>query len=199
MKHTHYLKTLSFLVLTSCLILSFDMPKKWFAAGSEPDSYKMGTDKAAGQDGKNAATIQSKKKNINGFGTMMQNCLPDKYLGKRVRMSGYLKTEDVADWSGFWFRIDQTGSDKTLGFDNMHNGKEDRAVKGTTDWKKYEIVLDVPMKASNLAYGALLVGTGKIWFDKIAFEVVDKSVPTTGANENELMPNEEPVNLDFEY
>jgi hypothetical protein len=53
----------------------------------------MGVDKGAGQDGKNAATIKSIEKSIKGFGTLMQNCLPGKYAGKRVRMSGFMKSK----------------------------------------------------------------------------------------------------------
>ena len=34
-------------------------------------------------------------------------------------------------------------------------------LKGTTDWQKYEIVLlDVPDNSSNMAFDALLNGTG---------------------------------------
>jgi len=73
---------------------------------------------------------------------------------------------------------------------------QNRAIKGTTDWKKYEIVLDVPTKASNLAYGALVDGTGQIWFCDLMFEVVDNSVPTTDKGKN-YMPLAEPTNLDF--
>jgi hypothetical protein len=71
-------------------LLSFDLPSAWFKAGSDMDSYDMGVDKGAGQDGKNAATIKSNKDKIKGFGTLMQNALPDNYLGKRVRMSAML-------------------------------------------------------------------------------------------------------------
>lgn len=129
----------------------------------------MGIDKGAGQDGKNTATIKSTAKKIKGFGTLMQNCLPDNYLGKRVRMTGMVKTKDVSDWAGLWFRVDEKSSNNSLSFDNMKDGKKDRSIKGTTDWTKYEIVLDVPLNSSNLAYGALLVGTGQIWFDDIKF------------------------------
>ena len=193
-------KILSILLVVSATIglLSFDLPTGWFVAGTHPKSYDMGIDKGAGQDGKNTATIKSVEKKIAGFGTLMQNCLPDKYLGKRIRMSGLLKTKDVANWSGLWLRIDPKGSSETLGFDNMHDGKKDRSIKGTTDWTKYEIVLDVPLTASNIAYGALLAGTGQVWFDNLNFEIVDKTVPTTGYGIDVLMPNKEPVNLDFE-
>lgn len=179
-------------------LLSFDLPKGWFIAGSNPKSYEMGIDMGAGQDGKNAATIKSIDETISGFGTLMQICLADHYLGKRVRMSGLLKSKDVSDWAGFWLRIDQKGGQQSLDFDNMHDGKEDKSLKGTNDWTKCEIVLDVPLHASSFAYGALLSGTGQIWFDKIRFEVVDSTVPTTGKEAESMMSITEPVNLDFE-
>src|SRR5690606_36132604 len=131
----------------------------------------MGIDKNSGPDGKNAATIKSIDKKINGFGTLMQTCLAEKYAGKRVRMSGLVKTKEVDDWAGLWFRVDQVNSDAPLAFDNM----QDRAIKKTTDWKRYEIVLDVPRRASKLAYGVLLRGTGQVWFTNIQFDIVDSS------------------------
>jgi hypothetical protein len=175
-------------------LFSFDLPKDWFKAGSKPQSYDMGIDKGAGQDWKNCATIKSIDKKIDGFGTLMQDCLPDKYLGKRVRMTGFMKSKDIDGWAGFWLRVDQTNSQKALSFDNM----QDRALKGTDDWKKYEIVLDVPAQASNLAYGALLYGTGQIWFNNLTFEIVDTSVPRTVNDNTGYSILKEPSNLNFE-
>jgi hypothetical protein len=163
------------------------LPTGWYRAGSQPTSYQMYIDSSAGQDGKNVLTIVSTEKKIDGFGTLMQDFLPDQYLGKRIRMTGYMKSKDVKSWAGFWLRVDQEGSKKSLSFDNM----QDRAIKGTSDWKKYEIVLDVPKNASNILFGALLSNTGQIWFEKFNFEIVDNSVPTTGRKKDE-------PNLDFE-
>ncbi len=163
------------------------LPSDWFRAGSKPTCYQMQIDSSAGQDGKNALTIKSTEKSINGFGTLMQNFLPTKYLGKRIRLSGYMKSVDVKGWAGFWLRVDQENSKKWLSFDNM----EERAIKGTTDWKKYEIVLDVPLNASNIGFGALLSETGQIWLEKLNFEIVDTTVPTTGKKRDE-------PNLDFD-
>lgn len=53
-----------------------------------------------------------------------------------------------------------------------------RQIKGTTDWTRYEIVLDVAQEATALSFGILTVG-GTVWLDDVAFEVVDASVPTT--------------------
>jgi hypothetical protein len=125
----------------------------------------------------------------------MQRCEPDNYLGKRIKMTGYVKSENVSSWAGLWIRVDEANSKRYLTFDNMG----DRPITGTTDWKKYEIVVDVPRNASRISYGALLGETGQIWFDNITFEIVDQTVPTTGIfkrNKSTSLP--EPTNLDFE-
>jgi hypothetical protein len=186
---------------------TYALPEGWIRKGSNPESYDMGIDKGAAQDGKDAATIKSIDTAIDGFGTLMQDCLPDKYLGKRVKMTGYMKTKDVKNWAAFWLRVDRKESLTPFTFDNMHVGK-DRSVKGTTDWTKYEIVLDVPAQASNIAFGALIAGTGQIWFNNIKFDTVYFSLPITGI-ENAiatdtahrpapLQVQPEPTNLDFQ-
>jgi len=193
MKKNYFI--LALLITAIYTLSSFDIPAGWFAAGSKPKSYEMGIDKGKGKEGGNAATIKSIDKVIYGFGTLMQQCKPDKFLGKRIKMTGYVKSENVGGWAGLWLRVDQAGSKESLSFDNMGN----RAIKGTTEWTKYEIVLDVPENASLIAYGALLDGTGQIWFDKITFEIVDASVPTTDSGKSKTsMTQNEPSNLDFE-
>ena len=187
MKTKHLRILLIIVTLLSCYSFVFDKAEGWFKAGSKPKSYDMGIDKGAGPDGKNAASIKSKDKKIDGFGTLMQSFKPVNYLGKKIRMIGYMKSKDVESWAGFWLRVDQEDSKRPLSFDNMRN----RPIKGTTDWTKYEIVLEVPDKASNIAFGALLNGTGQIWFDDLNFEVVDSSLPSTS-------PNDEPRNLKFD-
>lgn len=183
-----------FIAVVALTLLSFDVPEGWYRAGSKPKSYKMELEKGAGHNGGNAAIIASTDKKINGFGTLMQSALPGKYVGKRVKMTGWIKAENVAHWAGMWMRVDQAGKNKPLSFDNM----ESRPIKGSADWKQYEIILDVPMNASNLAYGVLIDGTGKVWFDDVQFEIVDNKTPVTGKNTKYWYPADEPVNLNFE-
>lgn len=189
------------LIFSSLLLLvagmafdNYELPKNWHKSGSDPGKYEMGIDKGAAKDGGNAATIKSIDKDISGFGTLMQSCSPAQYTGKRVRMSGLMRSRDVVQWAGFWMRVDQAGTQKPMTFDNMEN----RAVKGTTDWKRYEIVLDVPANAGNLAYGALVSGTGQIWFSDLKFEIVDPSVPSTNMMEEKGETLSAPSNLDFD-
>lgn len=199
---TNFLKCV-LIIGTTLALLSFDLPTGWFSAGDKPKSYEMGIDRIAGQDSKNAGSIKSIENNIEGFGTLMQDFLPNKYLGKRIRLTGMLKTKDVSNWAGLWLRIDTKTPIKAVVFDNMHDRKNDQSVKGTTDWKKYEIILDVPFNASNIAFGALLSGTGQIWFDNLNFEIVTPNIPTTGIemetkSSTYSSPKNEPFNLDFE-
>ncbi len=184
------------LILAVIIFSSYDLPEKWFKAGSKPKSYHMGIDKGAGYHGNNAATIKSNEKKIDGFGTLMQQFKPGKFANNRVKMTGYAKTESVIKSCGLWLRVDQIGTSRPISFDNM----ADRPILGTTTWTKYEIVLDVPANASLIAFGALLEGTGQIWFDNISFEIVDNSVPVTGKinNASQSAISEEPLNLDFD-
>lgn len=191
MPQAKILKRFLFVAIVCTLFaFDFDEAEGWFKAGSAPGSYDMGIDKGAGPNGTNAASIKSIKKKIDGFGTLMQNSIPDKYKGKKVRMIGSIKSKDVDGWAGLWLRVDE-GKDKaakSYALDNMY----ERAVKGTTEWTKYELVLDVPEKATNISFGALLHGVGQIWFDDISFEVAENTVPSTSK------PKNEPTNLNFE-
>ncbi len=155
---------------------SFDKTTAWFKAGSEPAKYEMGVDPKMERNNVKVNTIKSKEEVVGGFGTYMSSMKVGEYAGKRVRMSGYMKSSNLYDWAGFWMRVDAADTQEPLSFDSMQN----RAVKGSSDWKKYDIVLDVPSAASKIAYGALVSGGGQIWFDDVRFEIVDRSVETTG-------------------
>ena len=87
-------------------------------------------------------------------------------------------------------RVD--GHDDTLSFDNMNR----RRIKGSTEWRLYRIVLDVPAEATHISFGVLLTGAGRVWVDDVTFEVVDETVELT-AGRNPQYPDG-PVNLDFE-
>src|ERR1700752_3260543 len=48
---------------------------------------------------------------------------------------------------------------------------EDRGATGTTDWKRYEIDLQVPKDATNINFGAIHPGDGSAWFDGLSVTV----------------------------
>ena len=172
------------------LLLAMATPKGWMLAGASPGDYEAGVDRKVTHGGKASGFLRAKEM-PKGFGTLMQMFKPDAYRGKRVRLSAWVKAQQVSNWAGVWMRVD--GDDKTpLAFDNMQN----RPIKGTSGWTKYEIVLDVADKATAIAFGILLDGAGAVWIDDIRFEVVDRSVPTTGYGGS--TQRAAPENLGFE-
>jgi len=195
------MKTIKSILILSLISLSIygfsqsnELPKSWFKSGSKPESYKAGTDSIIFQKGHKSIGIESVDKNIEGFTTVMQVCNAKNYLGTRIKMTGYIKSENVTDWAGMWLRIDSKTPGESLGFDNM----QDRPVTGTSGWTKCEIVMDVPVESVTLNFGALISGTGKIWFDNVSFEILDNTTPKISSDPITLPVPEKPFNLDFE-
>lgn len=165
-----------------------DLPKGWFRAGSTPNAYDMGVQVGDRHPGDRNAFIRSQPKE-GGFGTLMQTIDASAYHGKRMRLSGYLRARDATS-AAMWMRLDGSGP-RVVGFDNM----SDRSLRGTTDWKRCDIVLDVPDSAKTIAFGFLLEGKGEVLADDFHLEEVGKDVAVTGKTEQSLPAA--PVNLDF--
>ena len=179
-------------LLAGGAIIAQETPKGWFPAGSHPRDYLMSLDTNTVHSGRASACVQSRVSEPAGFGTLMQSCSAETFRGQRVRLSAYLRASQVKDWAGLWLRVDGPKSEP-LAFDNM----QDRPLKQSSDWRKYEIVLDVPDASQQVAFGLLLTGAGQVWMDDLNFEVVGKDVPTTGSGPTKRVPAA-PVNLDFE-
>jgi hypothetical protein len=169
-----------------------NLPKDWTLCGTAPDQFAASLDRETVHSGTASGTLRSLTQEVEGFGTLMQQASPQDYVGKRVRLSAWIKTKDVAGWAGLWFRVDDSDG-KILGFDNMEN----RPLKGTLDWAKYDIILDVPVDAVLISYGILIAGSGQAWLDEVALESVTEDVPVTDLSKGrpDLEP---PRNLGFE-
>ncbi|MED4455825.1 AraC family transcriptional regulator [Metabacillus fastidiosus] len=167
--------------------------KGWHLSGSHPFNYKMGIDREIFHKGKGSGFLKAVKVETNGeFATMMQEFNAEKYLGKRLKLSGFLKSKAVDGFCGFWMRIDNTLGD-VLQFDNMGN----RPITGDTEWNYYSIVLDIPENSAVICFGVLLSGNGQVWIDELKFEEVDDSIPTTNLDFRGILLDE-PINLSFE-
>ena len=150
-------------------------PKGWMIVGTGADHYTARVDTAVVHSGRGSGLLECPTSGLDAFGALMQVFLADDYRGRRIRLSGYLRTREPEYWAAHWMRVD--GKDRSpLAFDNMTN---DRLVRGDTEWTAYQIVLDVPVEAVQIAYGATLAGSGRLWVDDLAVEVVGDDVPTT--------------------
>jgi erythromycin esterase-like protein len=108
-----------------------------------------------------------------GFGVATGSFPVSAAAGKTIRFSGAIRTVNLDGFAGLWWRAD--GPDGVLAFDNM----QARAPKGTTDWKRYEIVLEVPRETVNINFGVLMPGKGTAWFDDLRLEIDGKPYDAT--------------------
>ena len=151
------------------LNLSFEtenngLPENWLNAGNNNATITF--DKQIKHDGEQSVLITSDSKE--GFKGISLK-LPNNYAGQKITLSGYIKTENVeGGYAGLWMRIDPE-----IGFDNMNK----RPIKGTTDWKKYEITLKLkPEDTDKILLGAILSGTGKMWIDDLKITIDGKTI-----------------------
>lgn len=158
-------------------------PALWKLMGN--NSAKVFSDFNEKQQGKASAVIESE--GTEGFRAIMYT-LPNNYAGRKITLSGYLKTENVTDgFAGLWMRIDPDVS-----FNNMQN----IGLKGTNDWKKYEITLNMsPENTQQIVIGALLSGKGKIWVDNLKVSIDGKDIDHAKIFEKKLTK----VELDKEF
>ncbi len=164
-------------------------PAGWGGGG---EGYELGVDETVKFSGKSSGCIRSTD-DPGPFGSLTQGFMAARYRGKRLRLSAQVKVDGVEQQSGLWMRVNGK-TPKPLAFDNMG----DRPITGTADWKKYEVILDVPEEAEQIYFGFLLAGKGRAWVDDIAFEAVTKeTVPTQPAPRGASLPFE-PMNLGFE-
>jgi hypothetical protein len=90
----------------------------------------------------------------------------DKYCGHTVRMSGWIKTENVsAHFAPIIFPF--TGWNTFL-------GRHSAVFRGTHDWTPFSVTCAVPEKTEYLRTGFELYGGGKAWIDtnSIKFEII---------------------------
>jgi hypothetical protein len=93
----------------------------------------------------------------------------DKYKGHSMRMSGWVKTENVSgrlqpcvrpwDKNGKWGKDSMTG---------------DFSLKGTLDWTHFSVTGVIPKDTRHIDTPFIFWGSGKVWIDmdSLKFEVI---------------------------
>jgi hypothetical protein len=151
-------------------------PGWWFIQHAGPTSFEFAIDDKVAKDGKQSLRIQ--RTGTQPFGLVLQRVKPDRFRGKRARLSAFLRLENVEpygrgalrDMSGAVLMLrSQGGSGMTL--DDMR----DRPLRGTKPWTEVSVEIDVPPSANVLEFAAMLSGTGTLWVDAVRLEVVDPS------------------------
>lgn len=169
----------------------FSPIKGWVVMEETLRGYEIGIDTQTRHGGKASAFARSKPitSDVRVI-ALRQSVMADRFRGQRVRLSGWLKAEEVAEWAGLWLRIDGEQGVR-LSLDNM----QDRPVKGTGDWQRYELVLNVPDNAIAVSFGLVLVGKGRVWMDDLSLDRAPTESTTTERYGKSLTrPNDDEYN-----
>jgi hypothetical protein len=149
-----------------------EVPAGWF---SPPFSAQAGYSAKLTDDrpksGKHCAVLaKDGEAQQQGFGNLMQSVDAKAYRGKRIRFKAAVRVESAGAGgrAQLWLRVDRA-DEKPGFFDNMG----DRPITAK-EWRDYEIVGDVAEDAGQIAFGLMLIGSGKAWLDSVSFEVVGK-------------------------
>jgi hypothetical protein len=192
--------------------------KGWIALEEVFQNYEIRADQRLKRGGNFSASARSKPgAGATGVAVIRQSVKADRFRGRQVQLSGWLKTDQVTGWSGLWLRIDGEQGFR-LSLDNM----QDRPMKGTSDWRQFELVLNVPETAVAVSFGLVLAGQGQVWMDDLQLEKISHDAPTTERygkslprpgdhefnrrraafarrlNEELKTMTDQPINLDFE-
>lgn len=135
---------------------------------STPSAYRIGLDRKQAQHGVPPAYLTSDGSQPNGYGTLVQYIDPAAYQGKRVRLSGLIKTQAVNKYAGLWVGMNGTG---WAVWDAQHS-----VNKAPTDWTNVALVMDVPKDCTQLGLGVMVRGVGKLWVKHLALEVVGTDI-----------------------
>ncbi|HEY9760274.1 MAG TPA: hypothetical protein V6C97_34270 [Oculatellaceae cyanobacterium] len=149
--------------------IKYTLPVSWKLDQTVPDQFESGS--VSGQP--QVWYVRSRVFPATGFGNLAQTVDPQPFLGKRVKFTASVRTEDIIK-AQLWMRLD----DKTAGVmsaDNMIN----RPIVGTTDWNRYECVLDVPRSTVLISCGLIITKGGSAWIKDAFLEEVSPFASTT--------------------
>ena len=148
------------------------LPLAWTKGGATPEDYTATIDHAVYRSGRASAQLRSRVPTASTFGTLTQRVRSDSLKNVRMGVSAWLRTRE-AQGANIFVRVD--GAVAGLDFANT----ADNPVSGTAEWTRRELVVDVPDDAFGVTFGLILNGTGTVWLDDVALDVVSSATPRT--------------------
>jgi hypothetical protein len=144
---------------------AWQVPAGWTARETGSHEYRVGVDQRIVHGGKRSLFLTSLVAHPSGAIAVFQGFDAVRYRGQRVRLTAFLRSETVA--SRGHLGLSMSGNNLRV------------EVSGTSSWKRYELVADVPRAARSIEILVVLEGTGTLWADDFTFEQVNNSVPLT--------------------
>lgn len=103
------------------------------------------------------------------FGILEQRVrVKPEWVGRTVRLSGFLKTAGATGAGGALVLQARNGSDGVM----LHDHMDGRRVRGDQDWKQYAVEMKIPPGAWALMVGVMLEDDGTLWADDLALHLM---------------------------
>jgi len=160
-------------VSTEPVNLSFDKGLVGWGKGSdysEAADYNVGYQPNA-YESRPAGFVESHVQHPHSYAGLCQWLRADHYWGKRVRLTAFLKTENITRGACLFMHLDTR-----YGYRYWTSMP---VLRGNNDWRQYSVVIDVPTEAQGLIYSGLLSGSGRLLMADVHIETVGKNIPLT--------------------
>jgi len=160
------------------------LPTNWGSDvyASTSHAYVLGLDPEVNFNGRPALAVRSAQpqrdtsvaaltKYIDAFG----------YEGRRVRLTGMLRTSDIDTWAGVFLQpVSGVGARSWMIQDETTLPHASASTPGTSDWHAVSVVIAVPTTPdASISMGLAVVGNGQAWVSDLKFEEVGDDVPLT--------------------
>lgn len=144
-------------------------PGWWAVQHAGPTSYVFTLDADRPRSGLRSLKVE----NIGPepFGSIYQKMAAAPYHGKTLRFGAWIRTEKTTG-NRFGAGAGLTLHALKAGSPIAHVMMRKDAVKGTTDWARHEVMLNVPNGAEHVEVGLILYGPGIAWVDDVALDIV---------------------------
>jgi RNA polymerase sigma factor (sigma-70 family) len=151
--------------------------RAWRQSIINAHDYPMTTDLANTHDGSPsicfayAGPANASGKSWTWFGHDIRYPESERYAGHTVRLSGWIKTENVSNHvqpqirplSGLMQR-----DSKRLANDSM---VQDKSIRGTLNWTPFSLTCDIPKNTGHIETSFIFWGSGKVWIDTNSLEL----------------------------
>jgi hypothetical protein len=168
-----------------------ERPSGWLSSGFGVEDVEIGVDREQRRTGAASARLRNRVPDPRGPGMLLQTIRAEDHRDKRLRASVWLRGESVAS-AAFLVQVMSAES----GEDSEGISRGFCGTEGTFDWKRCEVVLDVPERGETIHVSAVLEGRGALWVDDVQLEEVGPAAPLTWVDRRPRTPRNGDVEAD---
>ena len=169
-----HLITLGTLIFLNTPILAEPLPEYWSQHNQE--YYESGRDYNIKNSGSYSAFISSRTSTPKGTGEVWQAVGHCYFTNKKAKLSVFLKTLNVTGKAGIIFRV----ITPTKVIRDQMQGRE---ITGSTPWKEYYSIIEIPENCVQMSIGFILEGSGTVYADDFKISKASSKIKASSSVE----------------